>query len=115
MKAVEELYRDWVDKDLADPDYFRNQGIAFRAGYAAAKAEAPQWQPIESAPKDGTIVDLWCRRGDDEFRFVNCRWGQPTWGTQPVGPMNWLGIEDSYKTVDPLCWSYPLPPPEVKQ
>ena len=57
MKTVEELYRDWVDKDLADPDYFRNQGIAFRAGYAAAKAEAPQWPPSDEV-LDRVALDI---------------------------------------------------------
>jgi hypothetical protein len=31
------------------------------------------WQPIETAPKDGTVVDLWVRgRG----RVTDCVWGE---------------------------------------
>lgn len=29
------------------------------------------WQPIETAPKDGTIADMWCALG---FRRENIRW-----------------------------------------
>lgn len=31
------------------------------------------WKPIESAPKDGTVIDLWCRRSwDPPLRDVRC-------------------------------------------
>lgn len=33
------------------------------------------WQPIETAPKDGTIVDLW---GEDLGRMTDCYWGRPS-------------------------------------
>lgn len=48
-------------------------------------ADAHQWQPIDTAPKDGTEVDLW---GIDQFaqwgpthlrgprRYTNCRWAK---------------------------------------
>lgn len=39
----------------------------------ALKAGEPGWRPIDSAPKDGTIVDL-CRHGD---RWPDCFWGKP--------------------------------------
>lgn len=29
------------------------------------------WQPIENAPKDGTVVDLW-----DGSRFSDCHWSE---------------------------------------
>lgn len=32
------------------------------------------WQPIETAPKDGTVIDLWAPSGD---RWSDCFWGKP--------------------------------------
>jgi hypothetical protein len=29
------------------------------------------WQPIETAPKDGTKIDLWHKDG---YRVADCRW-----------------------------------------
>ena len=40
-----------------------------------AQREANKWQPIETAPKDGTVVDLWCR-GD---RCADCVWHKNDW------------------------------------
>lgn len=39
-----------------------------------------EWQSIESAPKDGTLVDLWgsCKDGDGRWtgRFPDAHWGK---------------------------------------
>lgn len=40
------------------------------------------WRPIETAPRDGTEVDLWVS-GPGARRVADCRWARPTlanWG-----------------------------------
>ncbi len=39
--------------------------------------DASQWQPIETAPKDGTVVDLWIG-GEFAGRRASCFWGKPS-------------------------------------
>jgi len=54
-------------------------------------------QPIATAPKDGTVIDLWI----DEARVRSCRWGKPghtcgeagrycdsDWHSEPAGLVN---------------------------
>lgn len=40
----------------------------------AGKVEGDGWLPIESAPKDGTLIDLW---SDEYGRLTDCYWGAP--------------------------------------
>lgn len=59
-----------------------------------------EWQPIETAPKDGTLVFLWDAREQDEIDRV------------AVG--KWLGPEDHHSipggmwayTVDTMWWQF---------
>jgi len=57
--------RGWVEKV--------DQHITFHAPAASAPPPVPEWQRIETAPKDGTCVDLFV---DDE-RWPDCVWGLP--------------------------------------
>lgn len=66
------------------------------------------WQPIETAPKDGTKIDVWCpgygRIAD--ARFVEGRWRE--WGINECDQMTWVQIGDRITHWMPL----PEPPKE---
>jgi hypothetical protein len=74
-----------------------------------------EWQPIHTAPKDGTKVDLWCinhldyaKRG---VRRMNCFWGPVT---------DWFGNERNdwqgaaSDDLEPTHWIC-ITPPETEQ
>lgn len=33
------------------------------------------WQPISTAPKDGTVIDLWIKTPDGGYREPDAHWG----------------------------------------
>jgi len=77
-----------------------------------------QWQPIETAPKDGTKIDLFYPypRG----RTINCYWmgehaagwvwRRPTWGAGALLPESEWDI-GSYPNLEPTHWMRLPPPP----
>lgn len=36
-----------------------------------------EWQPIETAPLDGTFVDLWLGNDENPHRITDAYWGRP--------------------------------------
>lgn len=71
-----------------------------------------QWQDISTAPKDGTVVDLYCR---DIGRVAYCVWGEAVHGSHP-GNQVWVraGRRSDMVKCTPTHWM-PLPsPPEAR-
>ena len=55
---------------------------------AAIAAMPDPWRPIDSAPKDGTFVDLWYPENGGSSpsqRIANCRWRDVAWFSQTGG------------------------------
>jgi hypothetical protein len=71
---VQETYR------FGDPPLYRHLLTTFNIERLielaiAEEREACGWQPIETAPKDGTVIDLWC--GGE--RYADCQWYKNEW------------------------------------
>lgn len=77
---------------------------AMRAALAAA--EAAMWRPIETAPKDGTIVDCHCAAyGLDRIVWRS----HPEWGDDRAG---WWSIPSrAFIREDAIQYWRPLPTP----
>lgn len=71
------------------------------------------WQPIETAPKDGTPVDLYCVRTHCHGEVQNVRKCDASWGAMVdqfsgVEFEGWRGIGEAYAENRPTHWM-PIP------
>lgn len=72
------------------------------------------WRPIDKAPTDGTIIDLWIQAKDCAFRAENFRWGED----RQNGRVGWIHdgtdshLDDTYGNVGMVATHWmPLPEP----
>jgi hypothetical protein len=63
-----------------------------------------EWQSIETAPKDGTQILVFC-----ETVMTVARCFQP-----PLGSDRWLTLDGGYE-IEPTHWMSLPDPPEIKQ
>ena len=74
----------------------------------AAQVEALGWRPIEDAPRDGTLIDLW--EDDTKERLPDCMWCRGTWRQFQHPDEEWVDV--MYGTITHFM---PLPQPPVKK
>lgn len=85
-----------------------------RVATAPKNCDAPEWQPIETAPKDGTEVDLWCE-DQGGFRITNARLVDGNWCTYQYLEEDYLGFGWWPISSHPTYWrKSPLRPNGVK-
>jgi hypothetical protein len=76
---------------------------AFKALAQRLRAEASGWQPIETAPKDGRLVDLWFLDDGADGRSTDCYFKDGHWHWEgqrivhlpsgnPATPTHWMPI-----------------------
>lgn len=73
------------------------------------------WQPIETAPKDGTLVLLWCNFSDHSLRVLISRYmpERVVPVRRPHDPFVWQSEGGAIAERVPTHWM-PLPEPPVK-
>ncbi len=84
---------------------------------ALEAAERSRWQPIETAPRDGTIIDVWLGDSDaSDVKFYctpgtcrSCGW---FWKDGKFRPS--MGLSTITTFIVPTHWQHLPPPPESK-
>lgn len=127
MTAAEAV--DWAARlrDALSDEIAASAQCPMHAGHSpmvsAASVVSPPssgWEPIETAPRDGTVIDLWMvlsdGRGTRGHREADCRWDQAE--DAPFGWMqtDWEG-DSAYVegiAVKATHWR-PLPPPPSRE
>lgn len=102
--AVKELRLYSFDRSKVGEYYNHEVGVAWRIWQAATRAAVPAWQPIETAPKDGTNVLLLNRAGNMacgmwmESRGLGTGWflrggsGPDLFFNYHHGPTHWMPL-----------------------
>jgi hypothetical protein len=103
----------WADLGFVNDRLNQTPAIsqALLSAYERGRAER-EWQPIETAPKDGTKVDLWVIfKEAGPRRFPDAHWNDKLGGWQ-LGEYNAL----DYMTPPTITHWKPLPaPPAIRQ
>ena len=76
--------------------------MGYKAGYSDgfdAGAAGSQWQPIDSAPQDGTKVLAYTNDGYKYPLVCQCVWGDGAWWpdvwespAEPLSPTHWMPL-----------------------
>jgi hypothetical protein len=77
----------------------------------ASRTTIQTWQPIETAPKDGTsILGYWATGGKHDCSMYACKYVSG----HPSLRQGWWQTNEDYPTSPPTHWM-PLPPPPLSQ
>lgn len=80
-----------------------------------SKIGADGWMPIETAPRDGTEIDIWFSSDSGGYRIANCKYIDEQWYNYTLDEefheMDWMPVYDQQSA---LYWM-PLPPAPRKE
>ena len=83
------------------------------SAYKEGRAAHPGgWRPIETAPKDGSVLLLWDGEAQDMGWMSNCHIG--FWSEPIDAPGDWIDGMGRREEFYPTHWR-PLPSPPVKE
>ncbi|WP_148716450.1 DUF551 domain-containing protein [Chitinolyticbacter meiyuanensis] len=97
-KHTAELARNWAEHFHGRRGYevVEEQLTAYATMLEAARLVPEGWRPIETAPKDGTVVDVW----HEEFgRYAGYYWGLPYHSCGEMGRLcdsDWHDLEPGW-------------------
>ena len=101
MEPGDISYNEWTCPDC------EGTGLVKEGTGAAAMSE---WQPIETAPDDGTVVDLWIVAGGCEFRATDFKFDNGRWeGETSDEPLEWHYMNARMR---PTHWMHLPEPPQ---
>lgn len=95
-EITSDIDADWTWDSQTLGHASREEAItAIATALREARAMGPEWQPIETAPRDGTLIIIAHRPMDSAhnhlpYELVIAAW-RPAWGL-PGEPAEWIGI-----------------------
>ena len=119
MKPAEDVAREWLVRAGVSPE--GGESLLRRLTAALIERERAPWQPIETAPKDGTLIDLLypyprgraisCMWGDGSGFGPEWFWREPRWDGGVLLPEDQWSVS-SYPNMEPTHWMPAPKPPE---
>lgn len=108
---LQQEHAEWFENFYAEPQKLMLKMYLYSWwSWEAAREATNPWMPIESAPKDGTVVTVWANGDEYKARYVNLvKRPSVLYGSEYVG---WL-VKGKSTKLKPTHWRHPTTPPKV--
>jgi hypothetical protein len=111
-----------IEEILTNKSLLQKENQSIKYNYIIEKmSDKPQWQPIETAPKDGTQIlsyhnrEILYSNGErKKFEWIQIvRWAEVMQWDNPEDEYDWLTGSNFDEPTDPTHWM-PLPKPPIQ-